>query len=54
MLALNSPYRGPTSQVITLEAEKQEDVVAATEALEKLLPDEFVVKVVADDDLKDV
>lgn len=41
-----------TLQVITLEAEKQEHVMAATEALEKSLPKEYVVKVVADDDLK--
>ncbi|CAM9394502.1 unnamed protein product [Pylaiella littoralis] len=40
--------------VITLEGELQADVTAATEALEKSLPKEYVVKVLADDDLKDV
>eukprot|EP00752_Nemacystus_decipiens_P013632 g12085.t2 len=40
--------------VITLEGEKQDDVTAATEALQQSLPEEYVVKVVADDDLMDV
>lgn len=42
------------TQVVTMEGELLEDVLAATEALEKLLPKDFVVKVVADNDLKDV
>lgn len=42
------------TQVVTMEGELQEDVLAATKTLEKLLPKDFVVKVVADDDLMDV
>lgn len=41
-------------QVITLEGELLEDVAAATSALGASLPEEFIVKVVADDDLKDI
>eukprot|EP00903_Cladosiphon_okamuranus_P021990 g20220.t1 len=40
--------------VITLEGEKQEEVAAATKALQQSLPEEYVVKVVQDDDLMDV
>lgn len=47
-----SEYDEP--QVFTLEGENQEDVVAASEALEKSLPAEYLIKVVADDDLKDI
>lgn len=41
-------------QVITLEGELEEEVAAAADSLEAALPKDFVVKVVADDDLKDV
>lgn len=41
-------------QVITLEGELEEEVAAAAESLEAALPKDFVVKVVADDDLKDI
>lgn len=41
-------------QVVTLEAEAEVDVVAAVEALLASLPASYVVKVVDDDDLKDV
>lgn len=41
-------------QVVTLEGELEEEVAAASEALQKSLPKEFVVKVVADNSLKDV
>lgn len=47
-----SMYR--VTQVVTMEGELQQDVLTATDALVKLLPVEFVVKVVADDDLMDV
>ena len=40
--------------MVTMEGELQQDVLTATDALVKLLPVEFVVKVVADDDLMDV
>lgn len=61
--ATNQPTNQPIShdlpifrftQVVTMEGELQEDVLAATKTLEKLLPEDFVVKVVADDDLMDV
>ena len=41
-------------QVVTLEGEDAKGVDAAAEALQSALPQDFVVKVVADDDLKDV
>lgn len=41
-------------QVVTLEGEDANGVDAAAEALQSALPQDFVVKVVADDDLKDV
>ncbi|CAM9150612.1 unnamed protein product [Ectocarpus sp. 4 AP-2014] len=48
-------YSNPAFKtVFTLEGENQEDVVAASEALEKSLPAEYLIKVVADDDLKDI
>ena len=49
---VQSMYR--VTQVVTMEGELQQDVLTATDALVKLLPVEFVVKVVADDDLMDV
>ncbi|CAN0355304.1 unnamed protein product [Ectocarpus sp. 12 AP-2014] len=48
-------YSNPAFKtVFTLEGENQEDVVAASDALEKSLPAEYLIKVVADDDLKDI
>lgn len=40
--------------MVTLEGELEADVAAAAEFLEKSLPKDYIVKVVADDDLKDV
>lgn len=51
---LSNPFEYDEPQVFTLEGENQEDVVAAAEALEKSLPAEYLIKVVADDDLKDI
>lgn len=42
------------TQVVTLEGEVEENVAAAAEFLVAALPETYVVKVVDDDDLKDV
>ena len=53
--SLKSPIASrPMKQVVTLEGEDGSGVDAAAQALQAALPPDFVVKVVADDDLKDV
>ncbi|CAM9873798.1 unnamed protein product [Discosporangium mesarthrocarpum] len=50
------PYFNNTNfkTVITLEGEMEEEVEAAVESLEASLPSEYIVKVVDDDDLKEI